>query len=53
MTQVARDAGLSRESPIELDGAIDLCGTVHAGDTVGLMLFHGASSRHLTLFRPT
>jgi hypothetical protein len=42
-------AGAQIGDSIELDSAINLSGTIHAGETVGLTLFHGASSRHLAL----
>jgi hypothetical protein len=42
-------AGAQIGDSIELDSAVNLSGTVHAGENVGLTLHHGASSRHLTL----
>jgi hypothetical protein len=42
-------AGAQIGDSIELDSAVNLSGTVHEGENVGLTLFHGASSRHLTL----
>src|SRR5579863_1831113 len=42
-------AGAQIGDSIELDSASNLSGTTRAGETVGLTLFHGASSRHLSL----
>lgn len=42
-------AGAQIGDSIKFDSAIDVHGTTHPGEAVGLTLFHGASSRHLTL----
>jgi hypothetical protein len=42
-------AGAQIGDSIDFDRAIDVYGTTHAGETIGLTLYHGESSRHLAL----